>query len=196
MVGLEVIEIEPCVAHSEQLVPLVECFFIAPREGQVDSKDALPVHRRTAAARSGLNPEEVVQEGSHEERVENLAVPCLDYEGKDWHFGKIVVAKEIQVWDLRESIHGSLLDFLLQGTDSLYSDLLSELVDEASPDVLDHTRSSRFLKLLNIRHKVMVLLIDEKDWTTTDSVRSLVVQKHFRGQEDPRRAWATHQFVR
>jgi len=100
----------------------------------------------------------------------------LDDEAEDGHLWERVISQQVQIRHLGKASHDSVFDGVFEALNGIDTDLLTKLVDQTSPNVLNHTWRSRFLQLLNIGHEFVVFFVNKKDRATTDTVWDLVVK--------------------
>ena len=108
--------------------------------------------------------------------MKHAAKSCSDDEGEDRYFREGVVAEKEEVRDLRESFHCHRHGSFFLETDSVFADLLFELKDETRADVLQDAWCASFFQFFCVGHKLVLLLVDEEDRTTTDSIRDSVIE--------------------
>lgn len=109
--------------------------------------------------------------------MQDFAVARLDDEAEYGHLRQVIVAKEVEIGDLGQAGHDTPFDIFLKLSDCLNSDLLTQLVDETSANILNNARGSCLFKLLHIGHEVMVLFVNEENGAAANTIRKLVVKK-------------------
>ena len=97
-------------------------------------------------------------------------MPRFDYKRVHRALWQVVVAEQEQIGHDIEQFHCPGLDLKLTIVDGFFTNLFLELEDEASPDVLDDTRSPGFLELLDICEVLMLELVDEEDRTAAIAI--------------------------
>ncbi len=80
--------------------------------------------------------------------------------------------------------------------DSFLSNLVLQLEDDASSDILEDSRSTCFFKFFGSFDKLVLLFIDKKDWSATNSVRLRVEKNIALSHQKARCLWATNQLMR
>ena len=103
--------------------------------------------------------------------MQDFSVASLDDEAINRNFGQFIVPEQVKVVDFLQTGDDALVDIFLELADCFYAYLFSQLVDQTCTNVLNDTGSACFFELLNIRNKIVVFFIHEKDWASSDTIR-------------------------
>lgn len=80
--------------------------------------------------------------------------------------------------------------------DSFLSNLVLQLEDDAGSDILEDGRSTCFFKFFGSFDKFVLLFIDKKDWSATNSVRLCIEKNIAFSHQKARCLWPTNQLMR